>query len=63
MHDTPLQVHVRAKGEIAAGGGRCHKPQDVGSHLSPSHVSMHASMYRQGTTLITGLDELPEVTC
>ncbi len=49
-----------------AGCRRCHKPQDVESHLSLSlslsapHTHTHGcSMYRQGETLIIGLEELP----
>lgn len=55
-----------------ASCGRCHKPQDVERHLSPSpptractraRARFAACMSRQGQTLITGLEELPGAAC
>lgn len=65
MHDILLCVFVQAgvcvRGQCSvvwlAGWRRCHKPQDVEGHLSPSlfhtHEHTHSgSMYWQGKTLI-----------
>lgn len=72
MHDILLCVCVCVcageRGECGvvwlAGCRRCHKPQDVEGHLSlslsrPHTHTLAGSMYRQGETLIIGLEELP----
>lgn len=66
-----VQAGLSARGDcgVVTSCGRCHKPQDVESHLSLySLLHTHACarththavcMLRQGQTLIIGLEELP----